>query len=660
MRGASSGRCVSCAATVARVKGERPKEIGGYRILATLGRGGMGAVYRARDADGRMVALKLLHAHLDDPETRERLRREVAALQKVRHAGVARVLDAEIESAEAFIVTELQAGTDLGRHVRREGPLAPRELAELAARLREALAVVHDAGVLHRDLTPGNVMVTPDGPVLIDFGVAQVIEDARVTAAGLVTGTPGYVAPELLEGVDPSVATDWWGWAAVLTFAATGKPPFGRGGIAAVLTRVRAGKPALAGLDERVADVLRRSLAVDPADRPAPEDVVAGLEAAADEIEAEEAEADAAAAGEADGADGEDAPGEDEADDEGAGEEADEDATTVLGDDDATAVLADGADPGDQDDDAPDEGAEDDQGDEDDLAATAVVAPTATRVLPADPGAPEEPAWEDEGADAGDWSDEGEWDEASGEWDGEWEGAEGDWDGAEEWAGEGEEWPAEPDPAWAAALYAAPPRRTGTVAALALPLLALGVARPGAAIAVALVLAVLVRSVGLDLQGLARRRARRGPRATDRTTAVLTWPWYLVRAVLGVLPAVLVGGAVLVMVGGVIWWLAGADHLVVAAPGPGEAAGVLPGNAEWVGRVAVALMAALGLVMVWFGPTSRTTRDGARHVLEVVAPRPTGALVAVVVAVAAAAVLSQVMSAQEVVWWPLGGPPDLG
>ncbi len=257
--------------------GTLPDEVGGYRILGALGRGGMGAVYRARDADGRVVALKLLHAHLDDPDARERLRREVASLQKVRHAGVARVLDAEIESTEAFVVTELVAGSDLGKHVQRHGAMPAEQLVALATRLREALEVVHGAGVLHRDLTPGNVMVTADGPVLIDFGLSQAVEDARVTSTGLVTGTPGYVSPDLLDGGAPTDASDWWGWAAVLTFAATGRPPFGKGTIGTVLTRVRAGEPDLAGLPEPIADALRGALAVEPADRTSPADVVAAL-----------------------------------------------------------------------------------------------------------------------------------------------------------------------------------------------------------------------------------------------------------------------------------------------------------------------------------------------------------------------------------------------
>ena len=136
-------------------------EIGGYRVVGPVGRGGMGAVYRVRDGDGAEVALKLLHPHLVDGPARERLGREVAALQRVRHPAVARVLDAELDSADAFVVTELVEGEDLAGYVAHHGRMAGAELADLAERLREALGAVHAAGVLHRDLTPATSWWAP-------------------------------------------------------------------------------------------------------------------------------------------------------------------------------------------------------------------------------------------------------------------------------------------------------------------------------------------------------------------------------------------------------------------------------------------------------------------------------------------------------------------
>ncbi|NKY08029.1 serine/threonine protein kinase, partial [Cellulomonas hominis] len=211
-------------------------EIGGYTILAPLGSGGMGTVYRAVDGGGTPVALKLLHPHVGaDPSSRERLRREVVALQRLRHPGVAAVLDAEADSTEAFLVTELVPGPDLAEHVRQHGPLDAAALHRLADGLRDALEAVHAAGVVHRDLKPSNVLVTADGPVLIDFGIAQSVDETRVTSAGVVVGTPGYLAPELVDGAEPTPATDWWGWAALLAFAATGRAPFGTRPLEAVL-----------------------------------------------------------------------------------------------------------------------------------------------------------------------------------------------------------------------------------------------------------------------------------------------------------------------------------------------------------------------------------------------------------------------------------------
>ncbi|MET0788718.1 MAG: serine/threonine-protein kinase [Cellulomonas sp.] len=253
-------------------------EIGGYTVVAPLGSGGMGTVYRAVDGGGDPVALKLLHPHIgSDAVARDRLRREVHALQKLRHPGVAAILDAEADSTEAFLVTELVAGDNLEEHVRERGPLAADELLDLAEGLRDALVAVHGAGVIHRDLKPSNVIVGDDGPVLIDFGIAQAADDSRLTSEGLVIGTPGYLAPELLDGGAPDAASDFWGWAAILAFAATGRDPFGTRPLEAVLARARAGDVDLDGVGPLTAATLTRALAPAAADRTSPDDVVAAL-----------------------------------------------------------------------------------------------------------------------------------------------------------------------------------------------------------------------------------------------------------------------------------------------------------------------------------------------------------------------------------------------
>lgn len=570
-------------------------EIGGYRVLGPLGQGGMGAVYRAVDGDGAVVALKLLHPHLGaDPDARERLRREVAHLQKVRHPAVARVLDAEIESTEAFIVTELVDGEDLAARVRTRGPLPPAELADLAEQLAGALQVVHRAGVLHRDMTPGNVLVTDRGPVLIDFGIAQAAEDSRVTSTGLVVGTPGYLSPELLEGGAPSEAGDWWGWAALLAYAATGRAPFGGPPTPAVLARARAGEVDLAGLDRRTAAALRSALAVDPWRRATPESVVTELRRAA----------------------------EGDTDPDG-----DVPLTTVMPDGPQTQVVAS-------------------DGRTQALpvsAAAAVPGAPATGAADDAAGYAGYDAYDDE--TSGDPADDGTYDEEDdGTYDDEAE--DGTYDADDEVA----EVPPVPEPR----------RRIGTVLALGALLTAVGATRPGVALLVAVVIAVVVRSVGLDVGAVLSRRARRGEGRGDVARGVVGWPWYLLRAALGVLPAALVAASIIVVVGGVGWWLLDSGRFVLAAPAAGERAGELDGNAVWVTPVLLAVAVLAGLLTLWFGPMSRSTRVGARWALRAVAPGRAGAATLTVLALAAAAALvTLVVLGEGTVWWPLPGPPDL-
>src|SRR5690606_18315277 len=205
--------------------------------------------------------LKVLHAHVDaNPAGRQRLRREVAALQRLRHPAVAQVLDAEFEGPHAFVVTELIEGLTLEEEVDARGPLDVADLFSLADQLADALESVHAAGVVHRDLKPSNVMVTGDGPSLIDFGIAQSPEDARTTMTGFVMGTPGYIAPELLDGGDPVPETDWWSWAALLAFAATGRSPFGVRPTDLVLRRSREGRADLVGVPARTGRALAGAL----------------------------------------------------------------------------------------------------------------------------------------------------------------------------------------------------------------------------------------------------------------------------------------------------------------------------------------------------------------------------------------------------------------
>jgi predicted Ser/Thr protein kinase len=256
------------------------ERLGPYRLIQRIGEGGMGVVHLALDPHGRAVAVKVLRPHVaHDPDARARLEREVATLARIRHPRVAPVIDCDLAGTRPYVVTRYIAGDVLDDLVDNHGPLAPADLLRLARGLHGALEAIHAVGVVHRDLKPGNVLLDDDGePVVIDFGIAHVAEDPRLTATGLVMGTPGYLSPEVIEGAAVTEATDWWGWAATLAFAATGRPPFGRGSMNIVLTRVRAGNSDLEGVDARLEPLLSAALSPRPADRPPAEVVMAALE----------------------------------------------------------------------------------------------------------------------------------------------------------------------------------------------------------------------------------------------------------------------------------------------------------------------------------------------------------------------------------------------
>jgi len=231
----------------------------------------MGVVHLAQAPDGNRVALKVLRPHIvGDDEARERLAREVASLRRVRSPRIAEVIDADPWGSTPFVATRYIPGLSLHEHVRQEGPVQGADLRWFAAGLAEALVAVHSVGVLHRDIKPSNVLLEGRSPVLIDFGLARLAEDPRLTATGWLLGTPGYLAPEILYGDDATVASDVHSWAATVVFAATGRPPFGRGPAMAIMDRVRRGEHDLAGVPDALLPLLRDCLAPDPQDRPDP------------------------------------------------------------------------------------------------------------------------------------------------------------------------------------------------------------------------------------------------------------------------------------------------------------------------------------------------------------------------------------------------------
>lgn len=246
--------------------------IGPYIVTNVLGRGGSGDVYKVIDSQGRVAALKAVDVTAN-PAARTRLGREVAALMSVTHPSVPRVLDAQLDGPEPYVVFSMVEGESLADHVRRGGPLKGKKLADLADALASALAAAHTAGVVHRDVTPSNVMVGPKGPVLIDFGLAHRVDDPRLTREGLVSGTAGYVAPEVIDGAEPGMAADLWSWAATVCFAMSGDAPFGLG--RGALGKTFAGEVTLP--DAPGAPALAAALSLDPKRRPNPTVVVAAL-----------------------------------------------------------------------------------------------------------------------------------------------------------------------------------------------------------------------------------------------------------------------------------------------------------------------------------------------------------------------------------------------
>jgi protein kinase-like protein len=246
-----------------------PDRLGEYRLLDRIGEGGMGVVFLARDAGHRTVAVKVLRSGVaGDPTARRRLAREVETMRRVRSPHVAEVIDADLDGDMPYIVTRFVPGRTLDDVVTQGGPLRGQALASLASGLAEALVAVHAAGVVHRDVKPGNVMLFQGTPVVIDFGIAQGPDATRLTMTGMFMGTPGYLAPEVIEGRPSTEASDVHAWGASVAFAATGRPPFGTGLYEGIFYRIVNGQADLAGAPAALLPLLAAALARDPAHRP--------------------------------------------------------------------------------------------------------------------------------------------------------------------------------------------------------------------------------------------------------------------------------------------------------------------------------------------------------------------------------------------------------
>ncbi|WP_329275795.1 serine/threonine-protein kinase [Streptomyces sp. NBC_01451] len=253
--------------------------VGPYRLLGRLGSGGMGRVYLGRSAGGRTVAVKIVHPHFAlDEEFRARFRREVEAARRVGGAWTAPVLDADPDAPVPWVATAYAAGPSLTAAITDDGPLPLDSVRALGAGLAEALTAVHALSLVHRDVKPSNVLLTLDGPLLIDFGIARATDGtASLTSTGVSVGSPGYMSPEQILGRPITGAADVFSLGAVLAYAATGRSPFPGDSSAALLYKVVHEEPRLDGLGGELREVVEGCLVKDPAARPAPAEVARRL-----------------------------------------------------------------------------------------------------------------------------------------------------------------------------------------------------------------------------------------------------------------------------------------------------------------------------------------------------------------------------------------------
>jgi serine/threonine protein kinase len=255
-----------------------PQKIGPYRLLGRLGVGGMGEVFLCRSPGGRLIAVKIIRAELaEDRNFRARFAREVAAARRVSGLFTAPVVDADVDGPVPWLATAYIAGPSLEQAVTDHGPLPSGSVLTLAAALAESLVAIHSAGVVHRDLTPRNVLLAQDGPRVIDFGISRTAGQGSLTSTNVVLGTPGFMSPEQVAGDNVGPASDMFSLGAILTFAATRQGPFGTGSASALVYRIGHNAPEINHLPGKIRHIVEQCLTKDPRRRPTAAELLAQL-----------------------------------------------------------------------------------------------------------------------------------------------------------------------------------------------------------------------------------------------------------------------------------------------------------------------------------------------------------------------------------------------
>ena len=253
-----------------------PVRLGRFELLGRLGEGGQGVVYLGRGTNPgeERVAVKVLRSTVD-ANVLERLARELDAIHQVQPFVTAGVIEASAEGDRRYVVSEFIDGPSLQERVDERGPLPAGDLQRLAVGTATALTAIHGAGVVHRDFKPANVLLGPDGPRVVDFGIARLTDAATITS-GLI-GTPSYVAPEQLAGRRPTSAVDIFAWALTMIYAATGRLAFGADSVPAVMHRIMYEEPDVSGLPPSLRTVVLECLDKDPDRRPSARDLLLRL-----------------------------------------------------------------------------------------------------------------------------------------------------------------------------------------------------------------------------------------------------------------------------------------------------------------------------------------------------------------------------------------------